>query len=102
MHFVGIDVSKETLDVVAINSEGVIEQQLVIENTSSSLKKVLKGWSKKTVKLEQSLFCLEPTGHYSNITVAVLLEMRLSVWVLSRTTIALTLLFSCSILSILS
>lgn len=81
MHFVGIDVSKETLDVVVINSEGIIEQQLTIENTNSALKKVLKGWHKKAVKLDQSLFCLEPTGHYSNITVAVLLEMRLSIWV---------------------
>lgn len=82
MHFVGIDVSKETLDVVVVNSEGITEQQITIENTGNSLKRLWKGWDKrKTIPLEQTLFCLEPTGHYSNMTVAVLLEMKLAVWV---------------------
>lgn len=81
-HYVGIDVSKETLDVAVVNQEGITEQQVTIENTDRSLKKLLQGWKKKrTMAIEQVLFCLEPTGHYSNMTVAVLLEMKIAVWV---------------------
>src|SRR5271154_333936 len=81
-NYVGIDVSKETLDVTIINHEGIVEEQTIIGNTSSSLKRLLSGWKKKKrLAMEQVLFCLEPTGHYSNITVAVLLEANLSVWV---------------------
>ena len=81
-HYIGIDVSKETLDIAMINPQDVIEEQTTIGNTSSSLKKLIKAYGKKHPGiLEQTLFCLEPTGHYSNMTVAVLLEMRMSVWV---------------------
>lgn len=81
-HFVGIDVSKETLDVTVINQQGITESQTTVENTSVSLKRLLKQWGKqKTVLVDQTLFCLEPTGHYSNMTVAVLLEMKFAVWV---------------------
>ena len=81
-HYVGIDVSKKTLDVAVVNREGITEQQVTIENTDRSLKKLLQGWKKKeTVAIEQILFCLEPTGHYSNMTVAVLLDMKIAVWV---------------------
>jgi transposase len=81
-HYVGIDVSKETLDVTMINQEGIIEEQTTIGNTSSSLRKLLRCWRKKRPGIvEQTLFCLEPTGHYSNLTVAVLLDAQLLVWV---------------------
>lgn len=80
-NYVGIDVSKETLDVTMISREGIIEEQILIRNTSSSLKKLLSGWrKKKQVLMKHVLFCLEPTGHYSNIAVAVLLEASLPVW----------------------
>jgi transposase len=81
-NYVGIDVSKETLDVTILNREGMVEEQTIIGNTSSSLKKMLRVWAKKKqLLMEQVLFCLEPTGHYSNMTIAVLLEASLPVWV---------------------
>jgi transposase len=87
-HYVGIDVSKETLDVTLLNQDGSMEEQTTIGNTGSSLKKLLRGWRKKRPGIvEQTLFCLEPTGHYSNLTVAVLLDANLSVWVANPTDI---------------
>jgi transposase len=81
-YYVGIDVSKETLDVVLLNKDGIAAGQTTINNTVSSLKKLLREWRKEGCLIgENTLFCLEPTGHYSNIPVAVLLETGLSVWV---------------------
>ena len=81
-HYVGIDVSKETLDVTMFNPEGVLEDQTLIANTSNSIRKLLRNWIKSRPGLaEQTLFCLEPTGHYSNVLVAVLIEANLFVWV---------------------
>lgn len=81
-HYVGIDVSKETLDVTMINKDGIMEEQAIIGNNNSSLKKLLRSWRKKNPSIvEQTLVCLEPTGHYSNITVAFLIEAKMPVWV---------------------
>lgn len=84
IQFVGLDVSKATLDVAVVGSTGNVEQSQIIENNSRSLKFFLKGLVKDNAI---TLFCLEPTGHYSNIAVAVLLEMNLSVWVAHPTDI---------------
>jgi len=79
LFYVGIDVSKEKLDVTMMNEKGIIEKQTTVGNTAACLKKVLKDWKKGKIA-EQALFCLEPTGHYSNLPMAVLLEEKLSVW----------------------
>lgn len=56
-------------------------QQFVMENNLSSLKRIWKRWIKeKALEAKATLFCLEPTGHYSNIPVAILLELNLPVW----------------------
>jgi len=56
LHYVGIDVSKETLDVTLVNQKGIMEKQTVIGNTRGSLKKLLKDWRKKDpLILEQTL-----------------------------------------------
>ena len=81
-HFIGIDVSKKTLDVSVISQQGTTQRQVVIDNTPTSLTKLLKALdNEKAVVLEQTLFCLEPTGHYSNEPIGVLLSMNLAVWV---------------------
>lgn len=80
-HFVGIDVSKESLDITVLNQEGIIEEQLRISNTSSGLKSFLKQQARKSPEaFKQILFCLEPTGHYSNMAIALLVGMKLFVW----------------------
>lgn len=81
VHYVGIDVSKSTLDVAVLHANGQVVWEETIPNSSPSLKTTLKELSKSMeVELMQTLFCLEPTGHYSNLPVSVLLEQGLSVW----------------------
>lgn len=86
--FIGIDVSKETLDVAVLNQEGKTELQQIIENSPASVRKFLTTLEKEvSASKEQILFCLEPTGHYSNIPVAVLLEADRAVWIATPTDI---------------
>jgi len=76
-HYVGIDVSKETLDVAVINQDGMTLKQVVVANSAAGWRKWVKG---SKLSVSETLFCLEPTGHYSNIAVAVLLDMKAQVW----------------------
>lgn len=82
-HYVGIDVSKETLDAVLLEGEKVKHTQ--IKNTPKALKSMLTDWN---VNLNETLFCLEPTGHYSTIAVATLIELEAFVWVANPIDIA--------------
>lgn len=75
-HYVGIDVSKETLDVALLGGNAV--NQIQIKNTPKAIKAVLVEWK---ISIADTLFCLESTGHYSNIAVATLVELGAFIWV---------------------
>ncbi|HET8810769.1 MAG TPA: IS110 family transposase [Flavobacteriaceae bacterium] len=62
--FIGVDVSKLTLDLCLIDPDGEIKN-FKIENGPSALKKFFDG-VKKVVNIEETLICAEFTGHYSN------------------------------------
>lgn len=62
--FIGIDVSKLTLDICLVTGDGVIES-FKIENKEPSIKKFFKGLGKNN-NLGELLVCAEYTGHYSN------------------------------------
>lgn len=79
-YFIGIDVSKLKLDIAIKDHCGkLIEEPSVIENNSNAVRKFIRTLRKK-IKSEL-LFCLEPTGHYSNLIVSELLAEDLHVWV---------------------
>lgn len=66
IHFIGIDVSKLTIDVAVIK-DGNNNQIycLKLANNSSGFKE-LKGWlSANKIIFEQAVFCIEHTGYYS-------------------------------------
>ena len=87
-YFVGIDVSKLTLDVSILNSNGKkIEVPLVIKNSSNDLDNFIELLIDKLIDLKQVLFCLEPTVHYSNLTVTKLISKGYSVWLASGASI---------------
>jgi transposase len=80
-NYLGIDVSKATLDVHLIDNEGSSVEQSCITNDSKSLKTLLNCWTRqKKIQLQSTLICLEPTGHYSNITIGTLVELNIAVW----------------------
>jgi transposase len=78
--FIGIDVSKLTLDVCIINNEGFQEHHQ-FENNKKGFKKI-QTWlvSTKVFSYSDALFCMEHTGIYTRELVEYLLMQDAKVW----------------------
>jgi transposase len=76
--FIGIDVSKLTLDIAFLNQDAEVES-FKIENKPVSIKRFFKKLSKQ-LNLENSLVCAEFTGHYCYPLRKVCLEEGYSLW----------------------
>jgi transposase len=80
--FIGIDVSKETLDVCLIeyNFPDVFKY-LQIVNSSSGMKELFK-WLKKmeAFTTSESVFCMEYTGIYNHHATEFLLSQSANIW----------------------
>lgn len=80
-HFIGIDISKATIEV-AIYQESQELSVSTVDNDTKSLQSFLKGLAKKgQIVLGQSLFCMEHTGIYNNPVLAVLQELQAPIWI---------------------
>lgn len=77
--FVGIDVSKLKLDIALKDASGQLISNHIIENSYSALDQFLEEIIVEN-PLNEMLFCLEPTGHYSNTTVSVLVGRECATW----------------------
>lgn len=75
---IGIDISKLSLDLALISSEGEVES-FKIENKPLPIKRFFKRLS-KTSDMSQTLICAEHTGHYGYPLRKVCLELNLSLW----------------------
>ncbi len=77
--FIGIDVSKQTLDITILNNnEKKMYEQIV--NSDQSIKSFLKKLvSVQKVSLHDCLFCLEHTGIYNTHFLRVMEEKKLAV-----------------------
>lgn len=65
-YFIGIDVSKKTLDVsFCIKGKPEHFYHIQVENSLKGFKKILSWLKKHKVKLERSFFAMEHTGVYS-------------------------------------
>lgn len=79
-HYVGIDVSKLTLDF-AVCSEGKIVLQLQSENSKKAIVKVVKQLRQLPgFAMTTSIFCMEYTGIYNNHLLDSLLSCKSSIW----------------------
>jgi len=78
--YIGIDVSKLTIDVCILNSLGHHEH-VQLDNKASGFED-LASWLKEKDKFayEQALFCMEHTGLYTRELVAFLLQEGANVW----------------------
>lgn len=85
--FIGIDVSKLSLDVCLITDEGEI-RTFKVDNSVGDLRKLFRLVS-KDLDIEKTLVCAEFTGHYSNILKAYCLENKISLWLESGAEIKL-------------
>ena len=79
-HYVGIDVSKETLDF-AVSSEGKMILQLQCENNRKGIVKAVKQLRKLDgFAMTTSVFCMEYTGIYNNPLLDYLLSCKSPIW----------------------
>lgn len=77
---IGIDVSKETLDIVSLHHEQV-ESHDQIGNSTKELKKYLGEKLKEIAEKKAGwLVCMETTGIYCNHVLEVCAELELEVW----------------------
>lgn len=71
--FIGIDVSKMTLDVALHSKKGNEKQNhLVIENNPNGFKKMISWIKEKKMTPQEVLICMEHTGVYANALVQFL------------------------------
>lgn len=81
MHYVGIDVSHEYLDFALLSDEGHPVRTARIGNDRRAIARWLAELKKKDrVIFGQSLFCLEPTGHYSQLLLELLVKHQTPTW----------------------
>lgn len=86
--FIGIDVSKKTLDI-SIRTKDSILKTIKIENSVTVLKVFLKGL-KKDIDLSNSLFCMEHTGVYCMPMMTLSEKLKLNLWLENATQIKLS------------
>ena len=79
--FIGIDVSKLTLDVTVLTPKSSTKKYKQISNTVEGLKK-LNSWLRKTdgFNYPHALFCLEHTGIYTRVVLNYLSEKNANIW----------------------
>ncbi|TSA36720.1 MAG: IS110 family transposase [Porphyromonadaceae bacterium] len=80
-HFIGIDVSKNTLDFALIkdgDSSCPITGELT--NNSAGMVKLEEFLKKQDLHLDETLFCMEQTGIYSRLLSQYLIEQMALVW----------------------
>ena len=85
--FIGVDVSKLTLDLCLIDQDGEIKN-FKIENDPTALKKFFNCVG-KMINIEKTLICAEYTGHYSNPLKYHCLSNEIGLWLESGAEIKL-------------
>lgn len=68
-HFVGVDVSKKTLDAALLDQSGQAKKQSKLGNNKKSIEEYFEGLKKEdsSFRMGTTLVCLEHTGIYTNI-----------------------------------
>ena len=80
-YFIGIDISKQKLDLAIILSDFSIVDEQVIPNQQVKIKSFLKGFIKKHgIETENLLICVEHTGIYNSPLQRVCVELGIDLW----------------------
>ena len=80
-HWIGIDVSSKTLDFALLDEQGAHLESTQVGNDRKAVMKLMAAWRKRHgVEMEQSLICLEPTGHYTLMLLNLVVEQQWSTW----------------------
>ena len=83
-----MDISKKSLDVALVQVNGRVEAQVKVANKAEAIQKLWARWEKSHGLIaEDTLVCLEATGHHSNLPVLTLLDMKIPTWLAHPTSI---------------
>lgn len=85
-YFIGIDVSKETLDFSVLKT-GVLLFHLQVENSFKGIKKFMNHLNKVHTQSDRLLFCVEHTGIYNYHLLEYITAHQLDIWVESASKI---------------
>lgn len=78
-NYIGIDVSKRTLDLVLYNADlGKKSPHLNVSNTKEGFNEIIEWLKLQNVKLNKAFFCMEFTGIYSDDIASFLNEKKLA------------------------
>ncbi len=81
VHFIGVDVSKLTIDVaVIINNDIGKIIQLVFSNDSKGFKELKSYLTKEKISFAESIFCIEHTGYYSKQLSRFVISQHGNLW----------------------
>lgn len=78
-HFIGIDISKKTLDIAVLHQNELVYQDSIL-NTKKALKTFLNKLKKAGLNLSTSLICAEFTGIYAKHLIDFCLDNNLNLW----------------------
>lgn len=88
-NFIGIDVSKNTLDISMVNNEGKVIDYQRICNSGKEIKTVFSGLIKQhKTNYEEILFCMEYTGIYNLPLIKWLQKQQAKIWMESGSQIS--------------
>ena len=77
-NFLGIDVSRNHLDLTVLNQDNLVAHKQ-IKNNLTSIESYLKHLE-KTINLDSLLVCLESTGVYANFLLVALVNRKMKIW----------------------
>jgi transposase len=88
-NFIGIDISKNTLDMTLLDSQGKQLDYQQIENSPKQIKSSLSGLFKRfKIRTQETVFCMEYTGVYNLPLVKHLNDLKALIWMESGTQIS--------------
>lgn len=79
--FLGIDISKLTLDYCLLDSSGNLIKQSQVKNTPQGIKDILKELKHLKIAFNNLIICYENTGVYTMVLNTELTKMKLNFWV---------------------
>src|ERR1035437_2130104 len=79
-HFIGIDVSKQALDITWLGHDGKKMGYTKIGHVRKEIEALGKEFKQMGVKFESTVFCMEYTGVYNLHLVKYLSESKANIW----------------------
>lgn len=89
-HFIGIDVSKQVLDIALVENNQLIAT-FQIDNRPKAIRQLLQALKKQRVSIKNAIFCAEHTGIYTQHLLQELHKASCPIWLENATHIQLSL-----------